>query len=66
MSATPTYFDDCTATIDDVARHFKCSKRKIETLVAGKKIPFMKIGRQVRLKIPEVEAHFAVVPERAV
>jgi excisionase family DNA binding protein len=48
--------NDSVYTIPEVARHLKLSKSKVYYLVQQRKIPHVRIGRNVRIKESDLRA----------
>lgn len=48
--------DDPILTIPEVARYLKISKSKVYLLVAREEIPYLKIGRCVRIRRKDLQA----------
>ncbi len=47
--------NDTIYTIPEVARYLKMSRSKVYTLVTQKKIPFIRIGKNVRIRQSDLE-----------
>ena len=55
MNAKPVLFEDPILTVPEVAHYLKMSKSKIYYLVSRKKIPHLKVGRNVRIRVSDLQ-----------
>ena len=55
MNTRPMLFEDPILTVPEVAHYLKMSKSKIYYLVSRKKIPHLKLGRNVRIRVSDLQ-----------